>query len=390
MHFGLKLSLLLTSGILIRIFLFSMCSNDMLEYLSDRIEVLSVFTSFRRISEGKFLVSSGMDPYSSQYFRMNPLVASFLFQVIESKVSTYIFAVVCDVVTAILIARASDAYSLPAAAMFFLNPYTILSELGLSSQSVHVLVMALLIFSVMKEKKVMLTSLWLALLMVLKPLVPIVLVFPIALNLKRPLLQILIASIGFTCLILSLSYFVSGSWSFFWRSIWEPILVSRDLEPNMGMAWCLFSMMFPDSLPLFRLVFQLHLLVFLYPVYIRFLKTSEPSRNQRFLQLTMAAVILFQLYPTGIDYSMFFSVMFACEPRFHDKISLLVTQTVLAGLAFTSVTGPLWIERNTGNGNFLFSLSIVTTFLGTAAVGHSFTLARLDGYTVQEKKNKSE
>ena len=82
--------------------------------------------------------------------------------------------------------------------------------------------------------------------------------------------------------------------------------------------------------------------------------------------------------------------MFACVPRFHDKISLLVTQTVLAGLAFTSVTGPLWIERNTGNGNFLFSLSIVTTFLGTAAVGHSFTLARLDGYSVQEKKNKSE
>jgi phosphatidylinositol glycan class U len=387
MSFRKNLALVISLGIVIRVAIYSIVSDHFVEYLSDRIEVLSIFTSYRRVAEGQFLFSEGMDPYSSNFLRLNPIVASVIFPLIKSKTLTFTFYVFCDTLSTILVALTADSYAVPVAAMVFLNPYTILSELGLSAQSTHILVMAALFFSVIKGKKTETATLWLALLVVLKPLVPIALVFPIALRLKRSVIRIIVSTIGWISVIVGLSYVVSGSSSFLGKSLWDPILITPDLEPNMGMAWCLFSMMFPGSLPLFRIFFHTHLFVFMFPAYLRFSKLNEPARNSRFLTLTMAAVIVFQLYPTCIDYSMFFAVMFACESRFHDKISILLTQTLLAGLAFTSVTGPLWIERNTGNGNFLFSLSIVMSFIGTLAVGHSLTVARLEGYVVEEQKS---
>jgi phosphatidylinositol glycan class U len=388
MSIGMKLGLVISLGLLIRVILFSYISNETVEYLSERIEVMSILTSFRRISEGRFLVSIGMDPYSSNYFRLNPILSSVFFPFIHNTVITYMMLVICDLLSTCVIAATLDSYTIPAAAMFFLNPYAILSELGLSGQSAHILVMSLLLFSVVKGGKTGLCTLWLGFLIILKPVVPLALVFPIALILRRSVMKIIALTLCWIFVIVGLSFVISGSWSFLSKSLLDPILVSPDLEPNMGFAWCLFSMMFPASLPLFRIVFHLHLFVLMYPVYLRFSKSQEPCLHNRFLMLTMTAVILFQLYPTCIDYCMFFALMFACNPRYHDKISTLLSQTVIAGLAFTSVTGPLWIERNMGNGNFLFVLSIVTAFLGTVAVGHSLTIARLEGYLVKHKKSQ--
>jgi hypothetical protein len=64
--------------------------------------------------------------------------------------------------------------------------------------------------------------------------------------------------------------------------------------------------------------------------------------------------------------------------------------SLIVGLFFTSAVGPLWLERNTGNANFLFYLAVVTTFVGILAVGQSLRATRLADYVLRDKKSKSD
>jgi hypothetical protein len=178
------------------------------------------------------------------------------------------------------------------------------------------------------------------------------------------------------------------SFSFFTIALKQLMLISPDLEPNMGFAWNLFSLMFEDSVWFFSAFLYSHLFLVAVPMYWRFKKMQDGDRDRvvRFFVLTVAAILLYQPYPTSIQYSTVHTLLVACSPRFHDKMSRIMSSGLIFGQLFASAVGPLWLERNTGNSNVVIYLGIVSTFMGMLAIAQSLRATRLAGYTLRSKK----
>lgn len=69
--------------------------------------------------------------------------------------------------------------------------------------------------------------------------------------------------------MLYMSYAWLGSWNFFWSN-YNIVLQMTDLTPNVGLWWYFFTEMFEDFRKFFLGVFQLHLLIYFFPLCIRF------------------------------------------------------------------------------------------------------------------------
>ena len=126
-----------------------------------------------------------------------------------------------------------------------------------------------------------------------------------------------------------------------------------------------------------------HLLLLGMPVYIRLTQTKKiPYMREarvQFLILMMAAVLLFQPYPTALDFAFLLSLLLA-NTVFVDKTVMVCAQLGFAAQFFASVTATLWLERNTGNANFLFHMSMLVVIAFGLALAQSFRLLRLLGY----------
>lgn len=379
------------TAVIIRLALFYVLRESSLQYLGGRIENMSPVTSFPRISEGfHLLIQEQIDPYVSGFFKLNPISASLAFTFLDSQIVYFAFLVVCDVFTGVLLLNAMGSYGTIAMAIFLLHPYTITSEFGLSAESLDTLVVAILLAS----KKVGSSTLAIAILALNKPIVPFVLVFPVALVLKKSIGVVLGATAGWTAVLHVLCYILTGSSTSFLKTYWSLHLITPDLEPTMGTAWNLFTMAFPDTGVFFRVVVYGHLVLISVPIYWRFQKMNQEDKSVdrvvRYLHLITAAVLMFQPYPTGINFALMQTILVACDDKYHDKMSRFMAASLIVGLFFTSAVGPLWLERNTGNANFLFYLAVVTTFVGILAVGQSLRTTRLADYVLRDKKSKSD
>lgn len=378
-------------GIVLRVCLFAICSCDTIDFLTQRVEFLSSLTSYSRMVEGKFLVSTGKELYVSDFFRLNPLVAAFVFPVIGSQVRTFAFATCLDALTAFFLMETTGPYDKVAGMLYLLNPYSIVSPSALSLQSLHILVMVLVLYATFVKKSVSAVSFALAFAVLLKPVLPIVLVFPISVCLGTSMWRILFGSIFWYTVLHFLSYSVTGfSWSYFHPTVVAPVLISGDNEPSMSLAWSLFTVVLKESLWYFRTAYHTHLLFTSALVHVRSttVKYSQETK-QRFMTLMMCAVLLFQQSATAIDHCLTISLILACdETRYLDKISTFFTHVIMAGLIFSSAMGPLWIDKNTANMNFLFHMGMVTFFAGVFSITQGLRLARLDGYSEKEKKQQ--
>ena len=379
-------------GIVIRVLLVTMLTDVGVDYLTQRVEVMSPLTAYSRLVEGRHLVANGMNPYMGEFFKLNPVIASLLFPLMGSTTVLFSWLVAMDTLSAaMLMVVAGDQWAM-AVGWFFFNPYTIVNALGLSAQSLHVLVTALTLYAVVHKRSVLLATLALSLLIVLKPVSPVILILPIAACLGQSVWRVTGYTLAWTLLLHSFSmHITNGSVDYVYSSLWAPLLITPDLEPNLGFAWALFSVVFPDSLPLFRLLFHGLLLVLSVPVFMRFSRGGYLlDTKERYLALMTGAMLLFQPYPTGIDFALLMSLLLSGEPRFIDKLAMMTSQFILAGLAFSSAMATLWLERNTANMNFSFSMTMIIPFCGLVAIGQGLKLARLDRYVPPEARAKKD
>ena len=374
-------------GLVLRAGLYASVSSGVRSYLTTSIETMSPVTSYPRIVEGKFLVDSGIDAYASGYFKVNPLVASLVFPFVSDVDVFYWFLVAVDTLTAVLLMSVTENHKVMAGTFFYLFPYTFVSELGLSIGSVDMLLAALFLFSLLRLRKLGIAALSLALLVIVKPISTVTLVFPAALWLRRPVLHVFGSVALLWCLLQIASFTMTGSWSSFFGSFVDPLLMTPDLEPTMGMAWAIFSLIFPETVGLFRLIFHVHLFIIALPIYWRMREVAEAMPGgrlegslTRYVKLILAAALLYQAHPTAIDFAFIGSILIATDDTFHDKLSKIMSSGLMVGLAFTSAIAPVWLERNTGSPNFLFHFDIVTTFLAMLAVGQGLKVLRLQWY----------
>lgn len=350
--------LILLIGIAIRFGLYAYVSQD---WLASRMEFASPLTSFERLKEATFLLFKlNLSPFSGSFFHVPPWLALPLMHMPEHLL--FLLLVACDTITTVLLIRTTK--SLLAGAVFFLNPFAILSPISLSLQSVHVLV-AILIVSRTKF-----VDLWIAMLTVLKPISPIFLILT-----HRP------SSVLKTFLWLGFLFVVSfqiSGYSFVFPTFVSPVLISTELQPNVGIWWALFTVMFPASLPLFRIVANTHLLFLAGPLYYR--NVLGPSSKI----VTLCAVLLFQPYPTVLDFALFLALMVTFPGM--NRLGHVSAQFMFGAQFFSSVTATLWLDRNTGNANFLFHLNMVSLVAGVIALGQAVRALRLAGYIEESKK----
>jgi phosphatidylinositol glycan class U len=377
--------------------LYSSFSEGLIDYLTTRIEVMSPVTSYPRLVEGAFLLGKQIDPYVSGYFKLNPVLASMVFPVVLDKAVLYWFLVACDVVATILLTRATGQYFMIAGIAFFLNPYTIISELGLSVESFDMIATSGLVYILSPERKssrkLLGVSVLLAYLFLAKPVTPLVLIPVTALTLHVRMWKV-VGSVT-ACLggLFGLGFLITGhSWTFLTSAWWSLVLISQDLEPTMGISWNLFSFVFEESQWLFRVVFLGHLWLTTIPMVWRFQKMHSKDQDEerlfRFAVLMVAAVILYQPYPTGINFSLIRALLLACDDKYHDKLSKFMSSSLIFGQMFMSAVAPLWLERNTGNANVVFYLGVVSTFMGMLAIGQALKATRLADYKAKSKKQE--
>jgi hypothetical protein len=383
-----KIGILVLVSIAIRVFLFCNLNPQAIDYLSKRIENMSPVTSFIRLAEGQHLLNElEVDPYSSGFFKVNPITASLLFPLASNSTIYFTFLVACDLVTGLLLAC---GVGFLAGATFLVNPYTIISELGLSGESFDMFIVGLLVFTCSRKQnhKLGLFTLLVSFIAMNKPIIPFILIFPISLISGNKIKWTVILTFMWTVVLHVISFIITGgSWTYLKDVSKSLILQTPDLEPHMGFAWNLFTMSFPETNIFYRMVFYGHLFLIGVPIYWRFKKINNSERLARYFHIMVACMLLFQPYPTGINFSMIGSLLICCDDIFHNKVTRIMSVGLICGQLFTSAVGPLWLERNTGNANFLFYLDVVSTFIGIIGVGESLRVARIAMYTSRKKND---
>ena len=101
-------------GIVIRVLLFTMLTDVGVDYLTQRVEVMSPLTAYSRLVEGRHLVANGMNPYMGEFFKLNPVIASLLFPLMGSTTVLFSWLVAMDTLSAamLMVAGSSSTHTL--------------------------------------------------------------------------------------------------------------------------------------------------------------------------------------------------------------------------------------------------------------------------------------
>lgn len=172
--------------------------------------------------------------------------------------------------------------------------------------------------------------------------------------------------------LLFLSRWSFGSWAFVYKC-W-PVRIS-DLTPNLGIYWYLLTNMFEPFRPLFEISFQLIPLFLLIPLTIRFLNT--PS----FVWYCMLELaVFFKPYPAAVEVLFclaFFSLHWPLvRPKFRKIGPVIFAISLVSGFS-SMVMWYLWINRGSGNANFLYFQFLALNVVRMLVLLESVTSVRL-------------
>jgi len=170
-------------------------------------------------------------------------------------------------------------------------------------------------------------------------------------------------------------------------------MVSTDVLPNVGLTWNIFSIMFQKNFIIFRVIYATSLLFVMIVTFIRFSTARggcTPQVKERYMILMMASLLLFQSYPTVLDFSLVLSLIVSAEePRFVNTLIGWFATVMFGTMIVVSSMGVLMLERNTGSPSFLFNTSAAVIIAGALAIVQSLKLARMDGYIVKSATSES-
>uniref|UniRef100_A0A8C3AAY5 Phosphatidylinositol glycan anchor biosynthesis, class U n=1 Tax=Cyclopterus lumpus TaxID=8103 RepID=A0A8C3AAY5_CYCLU len=386
------LTLLLLVAVTVRAALYR---SSLADLISERVEVVSPLTAWKRVVEGLALLDLGVSPYSGDVFHETPLIIYLFHFLVDYAEITFMLA---DVITAVALylsvkdynkqvfrkqkyALEADRYPLDClelirspkemqyiplkVAMFYLlNPFTILSCVAKSTCGLNNAVIALFVLSTIKGNSrthsspaegnsiYPLTLCAAALLYLLqRQYIPV--------NLRRFSFWWFVAQYAFMYLgslfvIVGLSFFLLGSWDFL-PSVYGFILSVPDLTPNIGLFWYFFAEMFEHFRLFFLCVFQINVFFYTVPLSI---KLKEHPVFLIFMQL--AVISIFKSYPTVGDIALYmaFLPVWSHLHRFLRNI-FLVSCVLLACSALFPVLWHLWIYAGSANSNFYYAITLL-------------------------------
>ncbi|XP_053569370.1 phosphatidylinositol glycan anchor biosynthesis class U protein [Bombina bombina] len=371
--------------------------SSIAEFISERVEVVSPLSSWKRVVEGMSLLDLGVSPYSGDVFHETPLTV-YLFHFLVDYVE-FVF-MITDALTAVALYLAVQEYNkgmfkkqklylelkkyvpeslellrvptemyyvpLKVAIFYLLNPYTVLSCIAKSTCAINNTIIAFFILATVKGSP-LLSAVFLAL-ATYQSLYPLTLFFPALLYLlQREFIPVKLQSSGFWlfscqyafmylgCLgvLICHSFFLLNSWDFI-HSIYGFILSVPDLTPNIGLFWYFFAEMFEHFSLFFVCVFQINAFFYTVPLTI---KLKEHPMFLIFIQL--ALISIFKSYPTVGDVALYMALlpMWAHLSRFLRNIFIVSCMLIVCSLLFP-VLWHLWIYAGSANSNFYYAITL--------------------------------
>lgn len=395
----LSLSIILLVGVGLRIWLFR--SPVMSHWLSERPELVTPLTSWKRVTEGLALRRGGMSPYDGDVYHETPL---FLRMVdfadgLLGRHNMWVFLLVVDLVTALVLHRVAVemrqhllqyqadeqeryhssssklklteellAHSpLYVIAAYVLNPLTIATCAAMSTTVFHNLILSLALLFIIKGNRLLMCMF--TALAAYETMYPIMLIVPAALLLadrevrdtKLPsfmvvfsVTQTLICVSSALTLLLFVSNYAENSWEFI-RSTYGFLLTVSDLAPNVGIFWYFFTEVFDHFRTFFVFVFQIHAFIYLPPLTIRLRK------HPLFLAYSLLALsAIFRSYPSLGDSAFCFSLLPMWRHlSIYTRNVFLSTTMFCVGIVMAPVQWYLWIYAGSANANFYFAITLV-------------------------------
>lgn len=376
-------------------------NSDYKQTIGDRVEISTSLNSWRKVTEGAYLYSEGINPYVGDNFHETPL-GLIVFNKMISHIPQWIeiIFIVCDLVTAhvlyhtaqtfmrelfsrqmrkkekyakgteALLLKQSDLVLPPVyvASAYLFNPYIIFSCVGQTTTVFANLCLAFTFLFMIKGQRIACCSV--LALATLQSLYPATLLVPASIYLaqaersssledKQSLrasscILTVVTFIAALLLLLYVSSELAGSWEFL-HATYGFILNVPDLRPNVGLFWYFFTEMFENFRLLFIYVFQINATV-LYLVPLTFRLHGEPMLLAASLTALMA---VFKSYPSLGDVGFYLALLPMWKHLFN-----FMQQGFVVGCFFliTSVMGPivwhLWIYSRSANANFYFGVTL--------------------------------
>ncbi|KAI9253586.1 GPI transamidase component [Sporodiniella umbellata] len=359
---------LYVSGFLIRLALFGFTS--VIDTLSQRVELTTPVTSFKRLTEGVFLYNSSIPPYDGGVFHQSPLLLC-LFSFITVYVPYFIpliyaaldlsIAYALSLITELKQKRPSpnlkdETFISPhtVAALYLFNPFSILSCASRSTLLFTNLSVILATLSILKDRTRR-AMFWSAMAVYLS-LYPAMLLPGFLLFTKKKSLCIGLF-ICFLSLLFGFSRLIVGSWDFV-ESTYGTILFLSDLTPNVGLFWYFFIELFDQFRSFFMLVFQFHAFIFTLPVCIKF------SHQPLFAVAILCGIMgIFKSYPSISDTTLYLGLLsthYEIVPYCRQKF--LIFNLFAYGSVLSPIFWHLWIYAGSGNANFFYAITLVYNF----------------------------
>lgn len=364
--------------------------------LSDRVEIATPLSSYKRLLEGLFLYQRNASPYDGGVYHQAPLLLVLFEWVPPASMFTTL-----DMLNAWNLTRISTLLNLSSPRFqkitgieimlaYLFNPFTIMSCLGCSTT---ILTNATILQAVASASQgnmfgsvfALATGTYLSIYPILL-VPPLVLVYSKARNIpvdQRTIVFHLGGLVAVFGVLLTTSTVLVGDFASILRHCYGAQISVTDLTPNIGLWWYFFIEIFDAFRSFFIGVFWLHLTGYVGALTVRL--HDQPV----FVIIAVVGLItIFKPYPGTADVSLYLGLLplykhiLPCKSfRVSLKAKLIISKVTrytfvaAAVLLYSSLLGPafyhIWIYAGSGNANFFYAITLVWSLGLSMLVGDS-------------------
>ncbi|KAK9874010.1 hypothetical protein WA026_002363 [Henosepilachna vigintioctopunctata] len=359
--------------------------------IADHIEVSTPLNAWKRVKEGLYLFSIGINPYYGDMLHETPtslffyqfiteslgLSTGHIFIIFDIITATFLFLVTRQYMFMVYIEREENksSYSknieeylytnenfrrapLYVAATFLFNPYTILNCVGFTTTVFFNFFLSVFLYLLL-SRKFFLCSLFLAFCTSMS-FYSIILVVPMCLHAYKQFngnFRAIFSMISFLVnflVIMFIGHLLDKTDSFL-ENVYGFIITVPDLKPNIGLFWYFFTEMFDHFRELFIYSFQINAtILYLIPLALKF-------HNDVFLLITALLYIstIFKSYPCVGDVGLVLSLLPCYKHLFnYSQQQFLILVIYIISFCLGPIVWHLWIYSNSANANFYFGVTL--------------------------------
>lgn len=285
--------------------------------LSERVEVSTPISSYKRLQEGLFLFERGVSPYDGGVYHQAPL----LLPIFELLPAVVIF-VGLDLLNAYNLTLIAERLKLHTprfrklsatqiSAFYLFNPFTILSCLGASTTSIaNAAIFQAVAGAATGNAFGTMFALAFGTYLSLYPVLllpPVVLLWSQAKSVKldtQKLILLLGIFLGTVAGLLAISALLVDDFADFLSSCYGAQITLTDLTPNIGLWWYFFIEIFDSFRSFFIGVFWIHLIG-----YVGALTLRLPGQPLFVIISLTGLIAIFKPYPSASDVALYFGLL---------------------------------------------------------------------------------